>query len=226
MSSASRFAIGVMARAPSAEGKTRLAPHLTPARLRALRAALFSDTLHTVSDFPDADAFVFVTPDDRVEEVAALAPAPIQCVRQGAGDLGQRMASAFALLIDERAYAVAVLVGTDSPFLTRDRIANARDALTSAGGVVLGPAEDGGFYLIGATKVPAALLRGIRWGTDSVLADTLVAAKLSGIETRLIASTFDIDTIDDLSRLERDLGSMPDGLAPNVRGWFRAGRAG
>src|SRR5947208_8616477 len=225
MSSLARFAIGVLARAPSAEGKTRLARHMTPARLRALREALLADTLHTVSDLPDADVFVFVTPDDGVEEVAALAPAPIECVPQGTGDLGQRMQSAFAHLIDDRAYARAVLVGTDAPFLTGGRIAEARDVLTSAREVVLGPAEDGGYYLIGATRVPAALLEGIAWGTDSVLADTLHAAKLAGLETRLIASTFDIDTIDDVLRLERELGSMPDGLAPNVRAWFRAGQA-
>ena len=226
MSSASRFAIGVMARAPSAEGKTRLAPHLTPARLRALREALLSDTLHTVLDLRDADVFVFVTPDHRVEEVAALAPGPIRSVRQGLGDLGWRMQSVFEHLIDGCSYAGVVLVGTDIPFLTCKRIADARDVLTSAGGVVLGPADDGGYYLIGATKVPAALLRGIAWGTDSVLADTLRAAKRAGIETHLIASTFDIDTIDDLLRLERELGTVPDSLAPNVRAWFRAGQAG
>ena len=96
----------------------------------------------------------------------------------------------------------------------------ARDTLQASGGLVLGPADDGGYYLIGMTEVHDGLFEQIEWGTDSVLTDTLRAAERLGIEARLIGSTYDIDTIDDLRRLERDLASMATAVAPQVRRWF------
>ena len=213
-------AIGVMARAPSASGKHG-SPRISPApRLVALRVALVTDVFAAVAGLSQVDAFVFFTPDEAEPEMAALVDRRMPCIRQGPGDLGQRMRSAFDQLIGRRGYEAAMLVGTDMPFLGVDHVAEARETLQASGGVVLGPADDGGYYLIGMTQRHAGLFEQIAWGTDSVLTDTLRAADRLGVEARLIRGAYDIDTIDDLHRLERDLETEPPEIAPSVRRWF------
>jgi rSAM/selenodomain-associated transferase 1 len=221
-----RCAVGVMARAPSAAGKTRLAPHLSPARLAALRAALLADTLDVVggaSRTVSMDAVLFFTPAGAEPEIAALTNHVFPCVCQSDGDLGQRMRAALEELLGPRGYGAAVLVGADIPLLNARHLVEARDTLHSSGGLVLGPADDGGYYLIGVTHVHDGLFEEIEWGTSSVLTDTLRAAERLGIEARLIGGTYDVDTIEDLRRLERDLASAASGIAPHVRRWFLEG---
>ena len=79
---------------------------------------------------------------------------------------------------------------------------------------MLGPADDGGYYLIGMTRPHAALFDGIAWGSESVLTDTLRTAERIGVEARLVRSAYDVDTFDDLLRLERDLAWAPADLCP------------
>jgi glycosyltransferase A (GT-A) superfamily protein (DUF2064 family) len=86
--------------------------------------------------------------------------------------------------------------------------------------VVLGPADDGGYYLIGMTEVRGGLFEGMAWGAPSVLADTRRAAERLGVEVGLIRGGYDIDTIEDLHRLERDLPDVPLERAAHVRAWF------
>jgi rSAM/selenodomain-associated transferase 1 len=217
-----------MARAPSAPGKTRLAPHLSAARLAALRAALLADTLDVIGAAARAgavDAVLFFTPAGAEREIAAPTSHPFPCVCQSDGDLGQRMRSALEELLGPRGYGQAMLVGADIPLLSARHVVEARDMLQASGGLVLGPADDGGYFLIGMTEVYDGLFEQIEWGTDSVLTDTLRAAEQLRIETRLIGSTYDIDTIDDLRQLERDLASMATAAAPHVRRWFLEGGA-
>jgi rSAM/selenodomain-associated transferase 1 len=216
-----KFGIGIMARAPSA-GKTRLGAHLSPRRLETLRAALLADTLDVVaSACTEVDeAVIFFTPSGSENEIATLAPHSFAHSLQVDGDLGQRMRAAIGELLDARRCDAAVIVGSDIPFLGVDAIVDAREELRARGGVVLGPAEDGGYYLIGMAQVHAPLFEGIEWGTSRVLADSMRAAARCGIDARLIRRAYDVDTIEDLRRLERDLASASDGAAPRVRRWF------
>ena len=236
-------AVGVMARAPSAAGKTRLAPHLSAERLRALRSALLADTLRALEHFPDL--FIFFTPDEAGSELASIGTAAKACVAQGDGDIGARMLAAARHLLEARGYGAALLVGSDIPLLTADHLADAMKTLQadaqgsaslsprpgtaqagerSAGDrIVLGPADDGGYYLIGMTRAHAGLFDGIAWGTESVLTDTLRVAERAGVDARLVRSAYDVDTIEDVSRLERDLALAPDGVCPHLRRWFSEG---
>jgi rSAM/selenodomain-associated transferase 1 len=218
-----RCAVGVMARAPSLAGKTRLLPHLSLPRLAALRAALLADTLDRVGKAADdgtIDGVIFFTPAGAASEIAAASAGRFVCVCQSEGDLGQRMRSALEELLGPRGYGAAMLVGVDIPFLGVQHLLQARDVLRAHGGVVLGPSDDGGYYLIGMTKVYDGLFEQIEWGTGSVLSDTLRAAERLSIDARLTGSTYDVDTVDDLHRLERDLASAPSIVAPHVRRWF------
>lgn len=212
--------VGVMTRVPAATGKTRLAPHLSGTRLRALREAFLVDTLETIAAVPGVTPMVFFTPADGEADIHALSPAPLACVAQAGDDLGERMRSALGHLLCARGCEAAILVGTDMPMLTAEHITEARETLDAFSGVVLGPADDGGYYLIGMHTVHPELFEGVEWGTASVLTDTLRAADRAGIEARLLRSGYDVDTIDDLRRLENDLRSAPPDIAPHVRAWF------
>jgi rSAM/selenodomain-associated transferase 1 len=213
-------AIGVMVRAPSAAGKTRLAPDLSDSRLASLRTALLADTLQMAAGLTGVDVVLFVTPATAVSEVAALIAHSLPCTPQTDGDLGDRMRAAFEHLLRERGYAAALLIGSDIPFLSAAHVTDACNSLHASAGIVLGPAADGGYYLVGMTQVHGGLFERIDWGTATVLADTLRVADRLGVEARLIGSTYDIDTIEDLRRLERDLAAAPPDIAPNVRRWF------
>ena len=216
-----RTAVGVMARAPSSGGKTRLSPHLSPDRLTALRAALLADALRVLESLPDVT--IFFTPDDAEQEIASLCATTMPRVPQGGGDLGARMLGALWHLLEDRRYEAALLVGSDIPLLSADHLIEATETLEASGGVVLGPADDGGYYLIGMTQAHAELFEQIAWATESVLTDTLRAAERSGVEARLVRGAYDVDTIEDLRRLECDLISAPAGLCPDVRRWFSEG---
>jgi hypothetical protein len=113
---------------------------------------------------------------------------------QVAGDLGRRMAVALA------AGAPAVLVGTDCPDLTPAILAGAFAALADHD-LVLGPAFDGGYYLIGLREPRPELFAGIAWGTDRVLAGTLAIAGDLGLTVAQLEPLADIDRPEDLDRL-------------------------
>lgn len=113
------------------------------------------------------------------------------------GDLGKRMAEAFALAFREGVPA-AVLIGSDVPGLTAERLAAAFDAL-SHDAAVFGPATDGGYYLVGLARPTPALFRGVAWGTDTVLADSLRILEREGTpQTALLEPLDDVDRPEDL----------------------------
>jgi glycosyltransferase A (GT-A) superfamily protein (DUF2064 family) len=147
-------------------------------------------------------------------------------VPQGAGDLGARMLGALQHLLSPpqgaRAFQAseAILVGSDIPLLTADHLLETAEILRASGGVVLGPADDGGYYLIGMTRAHAELFDGIEWGTGSVLTDTLRAAARIGVDARLIRSAYDVDTIEDLQRIARDLAIAPATVCLELRRWL------
>jgi rSAM/selenodomain-associated transferase 1 len=219
-----------MARAPSTLGKTRLAGHIPEPRLSSLRSAMLADTLSVVTSIPLVDVFVFFTPDDAASDIERLSSRSLEMIPQTTGNLGARMNAAFEHLIGKGSgagsrssspgYGTAILIGSDIPLLDTDHILEARSLLRAHGGLVLGPADDGGYYLIGMREAHPEVFDGISWGTDSVLIDTLAASDRIGVETRLMRGTYDIDTIEDLRRLERDLAGLEETCAPNVRRWM------
>jgi rSAM/selenodomain-associated transferase 1 len=134
---------------------------------------------------------------------------------QGAGDLGARMRGVFGRLLGAGARAV-LLIGSDLPLIDAAALDQARRRLLDdTGVVVLGPAVDGGYYLIGASRLPAALFEGIDWGTGGVLAATLARAEREGIRVALVSAAADVDTPDDLRRLLE----APRGRAVRTRAW-------
>lgn len=142
---------------------------------------------------------------------------------QGEGDLGQRMHAALAAELAAGA-AGAVLIATDSPTLPPDFLRRAGASLLAAApgpAVVIGPAADGGYYLIGVTRpCPALFIEDpIAWGTNLVLPATL--ARLSrlraeGAAVELLPFFYDVDTPADLLLLRRHLALLPEDTAPHT----------
>lgn len=127
---------------------------------------------------------------------------------QGRGDLGARMQWAFDEAFAED-FDHVVLIGTDCPALTVEILATAFAALKRHE-LVLGPAQDGGYYLIGWRCPLAPLLQGIAWGTDTVLATTLATAAEIGIEPFLLPMLNDVDRPEDIAYVHFDPHPRPE----------------
>lgn len=115
---------------------------------------------------------------------------------QPAGDLGQRMQTAFAHSFAQGA-TVVVIIGTDCPGLATAHLEEAYAALQTHE-LVLGPASDGGYYLLGMKAVWPTLFENKTWSTDSVRADTLADAAQLGLRVHLLPELRDVDTAEDL----------------------------
>ena len=136
-------------------------------------------------------------PDGAEAEVREwLGPAPRRYWYQGGGDLGARMSRMFGRAF-ERSGRV-VVIGTDTPSVTAQTVTRAIGALDSAD-VVLGPARDGGYYLMALREPRPGLFAGIPWSTESVLAETLARCTALGLSVTLLEVESDIDTAEDLT---------------------------
>lgn len=136
----------------------------------------------------------------------------IRCVPQRGADLGARMHHCFRLLSQEGCQRV-LIIGADAPHLQEGWLDEAEAALGNAD-VVLGPTEDGGYYLVGMRE-PHDVFTGIQMGTPCVLADTLARAETLRLRVHLLPQTFDVDEVADLVRLRQVLTT--DGCAVRLR---------
>ncbi|NVO32833.1 TIGR04282 family arsenosugar biosynthesis glycosyltransferase [Hymenobacter sp. P5342] len=124
---------------------------------------------------------------------------------QPAGDLGQKMQAAFAYDFT-RPVEAAVIIGTDCPGLTTGHLTAAFAALRTHD-VVLGPAADGGYYLLGMKRLHPLFFAGKAWSTASVLADTLADAARLGLQVHLLPELQDLDTVEDLRAWQQNPAS-------------------
>lgn len=176
------------------------------ARVARLADAFIRDTLRVSERCTHEALSIVFAPPDSEPYFRALAPSAV-LVPQSGGDLGARLAAAVALAFDSGATRI-VVIGTDTPHLPSERVDEAFDALAAAD-CVLGPARDGGYYLIGLTTPRPELFRGIDWGTASVLADTIAIAAAQGLRVACLREERDIDERADLEWLAEELRSAP-----------------
>ena len=192
-----RERLAVFARFPEAgRAKTRLIPALGPEGAARLHEDMVRQTLRTADDLQkagplsvevwfaggDADRFA------RLFGSRSYRP-------QAEGDLGDRMSSAFRDMLAEASRAI--IVGTDCPALDATILAEAFDALRTRD-LVLGPATDGGYYLIGLSKPVPELFDRMPWSTAGVLAETLRRAECAGLSIHRLPTLDDVDEPRDL----------------------------
>jgi len=190
--------VAVLTRAPSAGGKSRLFAGLGRPPDPRLLEALLLDTIDGAVP-PGVRCVIAVTPGSACDEVRDLI-SESEVIPQAEGDLGERMRAAMAHLLERGARTVA-LVGSDLPHITAAPVMAAFDALDDdPDALVLGPATDGGYYLVAATRVPD-IFSGIEWGSPHVLEQTRHAAVTHGFRVRLLPEMSDVDTVGDLRRV-------------------------
>ncbi len=194
----------VFAKAPRPGAvKTRLIPALGAAGAARLHERLVERTLATAAAAGVGPLELCVDPASDPFLAARAAAYGATLTGQGPGDLGARMHRAF-----ERALAgvsAAILVGADCPALTLEYLREARDGLASGYDVVIGPAADGGYVLIGLRHLDSSLFERIRWGGPDVLGDTRARLRALGWRCRELDTLWDIDRPEDLERLRNGI---------------------
>ncbi|PYR74367.1 MAG: hypothetical protein DMF87_22935 [Acidobacteria bacterium] len=210
-------ALVVLARVPSGgRGKSRLTRALGGDHLE-LRRALLLDTLDAARSVADADLFVACEPADSIGDMRALVGDGARLFPQQGDTLGDRMRNAFAHLF-AAGYATVVMIGSDLPSLPSSHLAEAfRFLRERPDALVIGPASDGGYYLIGLRRVCPALFTSIPWSTPDVLTTTTSIAETCGLIVSLVSPWHDVDTVDDLRRVLRDAHG-----AARTRAWVTA----
>ena len=199
-------ALVIFAKAPiPGEVKTRLCPPLTPDEAATLHGSFVLDMLERTT-------LAVATLQLPLHRYLACAPSSalvffkimeerqgVKLIDQVGEDLGARMQHAFETMF-EKGYHRVCIVGTDVPSLPLDHYKQAL-ALLETNDLVLGPALDGGYYLIGLTRAAPDLFTRIPWSTDRVLALTQERATTLGLNTALLPQWRDVDTIEDLHAL-------------------------
>ena len=189
------------------EVKTRLAAAIGAESAARLHAAFVRTLLARFVETADRRVLAF-TPPERRSEFEAVVPCPWRLEPQAAGDLGRRMQHFF-----ESAFAVGaehvVLIGSDSPNLPVSFVKAAFEQLQRRP-VVLGPASDGGYYLVGAAHRPPPIFESIAWSRPSVFAETVARLHAAGLDYGVLPAWYDVDTHEDLVRLNAELSGAGD----------------
>jgi uncharacterized protein len=196
--------------------KTRLAADIGPAATLALYRCFLEDVAAIADALPECRLAFSFWPVAAAAAFHALRPDALLFPQHGA-DFGSRLLSAFEQAT-AAGYDASVLIGSDNPGLPAEYVEQAFAALERAP-AVLGPAEDGGYYLIGMRAPQPALFHGgIAWSTPAVAEQTRAAAARSGLTMASAPRWYDIDTLDDLRRLHADLRAGASGAyAPTTR---------
>jgi rSAM/selenodomain-associated transferase 1 len=197
-----RVAVAVLAKAPVAGfAKTRLIPVLGGERAAVLQARLTARAVATACAAAVGPVTLWATPDEGHTSFQSLgAQHGIALACQSDGDLGARMLAAVAA-----AAAPCLVIGTDCPILIAEHLRHAADILRSGSDVVIIPADDGGYVLVGMREAQPALFSDMRWSTPGVMDETRRRLRQLGLAWQEPVTLWDVDVPEDLGRL-REVG--------------------
>lgn len=212
-------AIGIVCKTPIAGfSKTRLAPPLQPEECAALSACFIRDVATTVATLMPGgiSGYAVYTPIGSEAALRALLPTGLRLLPQRDGDLGARLEQATVDLL-AAGHTGAILVNSDSPTLPAAILAAAARALRDDA-VVLSPALDGGYMLIGLTRPHRRLFADIPWSTPEVYGLTCTRAHELGLAVVDVPSWYDVDDAASLDLLESELAGAALPFAPGLEG--------
>lgn len=201
--SAGLCALAIMTKAPRAGAvKTRLQPPLTSAEAAKLNICFLRDIGATISEAGEHSKGVGVfTPARSEKEYADILPPDFDLLPQRGDGFGERLINAAADLL-QVGFESCCLINSDSPTATVDAFREAVAQLQGADNrIVLGPSDDGGYYLIGMRKPHRRLFQEIDWSTERVFAQTVERGSEIGLEVHVLPSCFDVDDRVALQRL-------------------------
>ena len=208
----------IMAKAPRPGAvKTRLVPTLSLESVIAFYGCLLEDTLGLARSLDDVEIAI-MCPEDDVEELARLAGTYTSVIAQNGEGLAAGLTSAFAhFTADHRRPVIAF--NSDSPHLPRSVLEDAFNTLAGHD-VVVGPTDDGGYYLVGAKTLHPTLFARDGMGTSSALDRLLARVRALGLCVGFVNPFYDIDVADDLTRLASELNLAPE-RAPRTAIWLK-----
>ena len=220
-------ALGLMTKAPL-EGavKTRLVPPLTAREAAALNICFLRDMAANINSIEAASGLVVYTPAGLESAFDGILPERFSFLAQRGAHLGERLCNATDDLLTQ-GFGAVCLINSDSPTLPRSILIRALESLATEGDrVVLGAAEDGGYYLIGLKHAHRNLFNEIAWSTSDVLARTRQRAAEIDLPVDLLPPWYDVDDAGTLTRLCEELlftsplnGAYP---APHTRAFLEA----
>lgn len=196
--------------------KTRLAASIGEENAAQLYDAFLRDTVATCRAVKGAEPAIFFAPADAHEYFESLAPGAL-LVPQPELDFGERVSSLFAEL-HRRGFERVVVLGGDTPQLAAARIEHAFEQLTEHD-VALGPADDGGYYLLGLRAPHPELFEGIEWSSDAVARQTTERAADAGLSLSVLEPEVDVDDLGSLTRLNERL-LKETGACPHTRAFL------
>lgn len=191
------------------EVKTRLAAELGAEKALALYRAFLLDSidlLHRVSPHGIRPAIAWSDGAAAAGTEFAEVLRGVAILEQQGDDLGQRMSGALADLL-ARGHDRVAIIGADTPSLPIEHVLRAFELLRDRD-IVIGPSADGGYYLLGARHVVPEIFRGIPWGTERVLEETLKVLKILGLPRVTLPVWRDVDGPEGLEELRRNLAGL------------------
>ena len=212
--STGQCALAIMTKVPQAGAvKTRLQPPLTPREAAELNICFLRDIAAAISEAGEHSKGVGVfTPARSEKEYADILPVDFDLIPQRGDGFGERLINAADDLLHV-GFESCCLINSDSPTATTDALREAVRQLQGGGDrIVLGPSDDGGYYLIGMKKFYRHLFQEIDWSTERVFAQTLERAREIGLNVHLLPKFYDVDNGAMLRRLCEEL------LGANSRG--------
>lgn len=179
--------------------KTRLAKQIGNEKALEIYKMLLYHTGTIVAMLKNIDKAIFYS--DFIDNNDIWDKGFYQKYVQDGNDLGERMKNAFAFVFQKK-YEKVIIIGTDCSELHKEMMEKAFEML-DYNDVVIGPATDGGYYLLGMKSLHKELFEEIPWGTEDVLSDTIIAAKRLKLTYHLLPPLTDVDTEDNLIGLEK-----------------------
>jgi rSAM/selenodomain-associated transferase 1 len=217
-SSGSDRVLVIMAKAPRpGTVKTRLTPGLSPEAVTVFYRCLLDDTLALARSLGDVDVAI-MCPEPDVNELAQLAGKQVSVVAQKGEGLAAGLTSVFAHFAEGHQRRT-IAFNSDSPHLPRFVLEDAFTTLAKHD-VVVGPTDDGGYYLVGAKTSHPALFASDGMGTSSALERLLSRARALEVSVGFADPFYDIDVADDLTRLAAELRLAPE-RAPRTAQWLK-----
>ena len=213
-------AIGVMACAPlPGRCKARLLAAHSPNWVAGLYAAMLRDTLDGLQSVTAEHYVVFVAPVDDADEetgnahafevLARHVPGPWELLPQEGADRGARVEHAFSVMF-ARSVSYAILAGSDAPSVPTEALVAAFSDEATRSEILVGPSDDGGYYLIGMPRVEPRLMQDMPWSTPALMETTRIRCRERGLTLRELPPWYDVDEPSDVLRLLEELRKYPE----------------
>ena len=210
----------VVAKAPArGQTKTRLGATIGLDAAAEFYQCLLLDVLDIVRAVPDITRAIAYLPAGSESFFRGVAP-DFELILQHGDDLGARLDHVLTQCLNN-GYSQAAVMSSDTPLIDPRAITQAFDALDDGHDVVLGPCDDGGYYLMAVKQPQPNILRPIQMSTPRVLQDTLDAATHQCLRVTLLPVTSDIDTADDLERIQSKLAQHQSDIAQRTHAWLK-----